>query len=104
MTAAVLIPAAGAMTQVDTADDAAAMAALIGCQWIDVIRTTIDGLHLVVDDEGRWSGRPPNLRASILTGRMIVGDVLLIGVDLDGATVDVPQDEINELLAIGLPA
>lgn len=100
---AVLIPAGGAMTQADTADDTAAQAELIGCTWIETIRTTIDGLYLVVDDEGRWNGQPVNLQASILAERTIVGDALLIGVDIDGETVDVPQDEINGLLAAGVP-
>jgi hypothetical protein len=99
MTAAVLIPAGGQMTAVDVAtDDAEAMAKIIGCSWIDIVRTTVDGLHLAVDDEGRLTGREPNLRASVRVGRLIVGDALLIAVDLDGTTIDVPQHVIDVLV------
>lgn len=101
MTAAVLIPVGGAMTRVDVDDDAAAMAKAIGCEWIDIIRTAIIGLSLAVDDEALITKQQPNLRASILADRMIHGDVLLIGVDLDGSTVDLPADEIDQLTAIG---
>lgn len=100
MTAAVLIPVGESMTLVDVvADDPQAMAQAIGCDWIAIVGVGIDGLRLVVDDEGLLTRRPPNFRASFLAERMLVGDALLIGVDLDGSTIDIPQYVIDELLA-----
>ena len=45
--------------------------------YIEVVRT-LDGLVLVVDEEGRLSGKSVNVAASKLAGQVIVGDAVLM--------------------------
>lgn len=45
-------------------------------------------LIMVVDEEGRLKGREQNPRASMISGRLIVGDVFLLGQGLVGSEVD----------------
>lgn len=46
--------------------------------WIEVVRTG-PGTALIVDEEGLLKDLPPNVLASSLTGRLIVGPALLVG-------------------------
>lgn len=56
--------------------------ALIGCDWIEIVRMPgSDGSFMVVDEEGKLNGKELNEKATKMYGRMpydyIVGDALL---------------------------
>lgn len=97
MTTALLIPVDGDLEHVDTTDEQ--IAERIGANWFELVTNRDGGYSIAVDDEGLLIGRPPNLRATALArsfGRAfstpLVGDVLVLGVDPGGETVDVPAD------------
>lgn len=62
---------------------AAACAATIGCQWIELVWTewlTQRHMVMVVDEEGMYNDGGLNRRASVMYGRWpIKGDVLIVG-------------------------
>ena len=64
---------------------AATIAAALGCQWIEIVRTgwlRDRRMVMVVDEEGRITGREQNGRASrCYPGPAIVGDVLVVADD-----------------------
>ena len=51
--------------------------ALVG-GYIEIVRRLPDGQLMVVDEEGRMKGKPPNGVASRLAGQFIVGDTLIL--------------------------
>lgn len=83
---AILVPADfnKPVRQVDIADphDFRALADLIGCTWLEYVRTPIEGVWMVVNEEGLYAdGAQVNRRVSgILYPGRIVGDVLIVGI------------------------
>lgn len=57
---------------------------LIGCDVYDIVRC--DDLLMLVDDCGVLMGRPYNVTASLIAHRLVVGDVILCGEDVDPVT------------------
>lgn len=83
MMRALLVPADPAlpvrMIDID-ATDHAKVAAAIGCEWIEMVRTRHPALELVVDEVGRLDGRAVNRRLSgVLYPGAICGDALIVG-------------------------
>lgn len=79
---------------VETGTDAAAIAAALGCEWIETVRTAWlrdRRMLMVVDEEGRLTNAPLNARASMIyAADAIQGDVLLVGDDGDDLVSLVP--------------
>ena len=75
-----LVPADPALpvSMVDVDHDHRALAAAIGADWIEHVRTPIPRLAMIVDEEGHVTGRPLNKRVSgVLYPGAICGDVLI---------------------------
>lgn len=62
-------------------DNTRDMAKLIGCQWIELVRTPIESVAMIVNEEGRLGDKRLNMLASTLYPGPIVGDVLLLGLE-----------------------
>ena len=62
-------------------DNTRDMAKLIGCQWIELVRTPIENVVMIVNEEGRLEDKRLNMLASTLYPGPIVGDVLLLGLE-----------------------
>lgn len=59
--------------------DTRAMAELIGCQWIELVRTPIENVAMIINEEGLLEDKRLNMLASTLYPGPIMGDVLLLG-------------------------
>lgn len=62
-------------------DNTRAMAKLIGCQWIELVRTPIENVAMIINEEGLLEDKRLNMLASTLYPGPIVGDVLLLGLE-----------------------
>ena len=62
-------------------DNTRDMAKLIGCQWIELVRTPIENVAMIVNEEGLLADKRLNMLASTLYPGPIVGDVLLLGLE-----------------------
>ena len=62
-------------------DDTRAMAKLIGCQWIELVRTPIENVAMIINEEGLLEDKRLNMLASTLYPGPIMGDVLLLGLE-----------------------
>jgi hypothetical protein len=68
---------------------------------------TRDGVAAYINDEGKHMGLPTNARATsyMLDARMIfpfdlvVGDLVLVGVDADGMDTDIPAAAVDAVAA-----
>ena len=92
-----------------------AMYALIGCSFVERVSCLLLPMsRLWVDEEGGLQGhrvefqgkRPPllNVRASILAGQRIWGNVLVCGEDCNGTMVDLVverEDEVLDIIQLG---
>lgn len=105
------------ITEVD--DDLEAMKDMVG-GWIEEITTELLLQNvpietpgrmpvILMDEEGYMRGRPPNGRASVLVGTMLVGDCLLLATttdrfeDEDGEQfVSLEPEELDALQQFGL--
>lgn len=70
------------------------LAKAIGCQWIEIVHhpwLTLQHMVLVVDEEGRLTSRPLNVRASRFHPQGLAGDVLIVG----DAIVDGERDLVG---------
>ena len=63
-------------------DDPKALAAAIGSEWIEIVRTRIREVILVVDEDGLATTKGVNRRVAGLYPGVIVGDVLLCAQEL----------------------
>lgn len=95
MTKAVLIKATGEASTVILPDENSysALKEMVG-GWLDAV--TVDEMTMYVHDEGLLIGLEPNVTASLLTNRVIVGDVVIVGNTspsgkCDGADYDAPE-------------
>lgn len=61
--------------------DTRAMAKLIGCQWIELVRTPIENVAMIINEEGLLEDKRLNMLASTLYPGPIMGDVLLLGLE-----------------------
>lgn len=61
--------------------DTRAMAELIGCQWIELVRTPIENVAMIINEEGLLEDKRLNMLASTLYPGPIMGDVLLLGLE-----------------------
>lgn len=86
-----------------------AMYALIGCTFVERVSCLVLPMsRLWVDEEGglqrvEFQGRRApllNVRASILAGQRIWGNVLVCGEDINGAMVDLVVEREDEVLDI----
>lgn len=73
-----LIPMAGParMVTVDSGDYRS-MAAAIGAEYVEHVRTPLPGVAMLVDEEGLLRGREQSPVAGVLYPGVIVGDVLV---------------------------
>ena len=90
-----------------------AMYALIGCSFVERVSCLVLPMsRLWVDEEGglqrvEFQGRRTpllNVRASILAGQRIWGNVLVCGEDINGAMVDLVverEDEVLDIIQLG---
>ena len=90
-----------------------AMYALIGCSFVERVSCLVLPMsRLWVDEEGglqrmEFVGRRApqlNVRASILAGQPIRGNVIVCGEDINGAMVDLVverEDEVLDIIQIG---
>lgn len=62
-------------------DNTRDMAKLIGCQWIELVRTPIENVVMIINEEGRLEDKRLNMLASTLYPGPIMGDVLLLGLE-----------------------
>ena len=67
--------------------------------WIDCVRN--DDIVGYVNDEGLLIGLDPNILASVLFGRPLVGDVVVLGAlseegEYDGENHDVPEQYLSD--------
>lgn len=62
-------------------DNTRDMAKLIGCQWIELVRTPIENVAMIINEEGLLEDKRLNMLASTLCPGPIVGDVLLLGLE-----------------------
>ena len=62
-------------------DNTRDMAKLIGCQWIELVRTPIENVAMIVNEEGLLEDKRLNMLASTLYPGPIMGDVLLLGLE-----------------------
>lgn len=84
--------------RVDVNVGGSTIARLIGAEWFDLVTDAGRGFAIAVDDNGLWEHpHDLNVRATGLAqtfGRCydypLVGDALIIGIGLDGETVDAP--------------
>lgn len=65
--------------------------ALIGAQWGEIVYTPVEGIILVVDEEGRVTNRPINPAAADLYPGVLCGDVFVTGQTL------IPEPDIASL-------
>ena len=73
-------------------DNTRDMAKLIGCQWIELVRTPIENVAMIINEEGRLEDRRLNMLASTLYPGPIMGDVLLLGLEGPATTALTEQD------------
>lgn len=72
------------------------MAKLIGCQWIELVRTPIENVAMIINEEGLLEDKRLNMLASTLYPGPIMGDVLLLG--LEGpATISLTEQALAVL-------
>ena len=88
---AISIPAEGEAQVVEIDNELTALQKAVGGH-IETVTIASDAC-LICDEEGRLKGKPLNARASIL-GILVVGDVLVVGVNEDDFT-DVPEPMIR---------
>ena len=97
---ALLVPAGltGEIRQVELpADSLEDMRRLIGCQWIEGVRTPIEGVRMWVDEEGRVTDQPLNGRASgALYPGGIHGNALLTGITEWGAQRSLTESQLGD--------
>ena len=62
-------------------DNTRDMAKLIGCQWIELVRTPIENVAMIINEEGLLEDKRLNMLASTLYPGPIMGDVLLLGLE-----------------------
>ena len=62
-------------------DNTRDMAKLIGCQWIELVRTPIENVAMIINEEGLLGDKRLNMLASTLYPGPIMGDVLLLGLE-----------------------
>mgnify|MGYP001008815262 CR=1 FL=1 len=67
-------------------DNTRDMAKLIGCQWIELVRTPIENVAMIINEEGLLEDKRLNMLASTLCPGPIVGDVLLLGLEVLATT------------------
>jgi len=65
--------------------------------WITTVGIGLPGITGWVDDEGLLKGKAINLRATLLCGQHLAGDLVLTGVDGGGETVAIPTDLIEAI-------
>ena len=75
-----LVPAEGParIVTVDR-DDVRALAGLIGAEYLEYVRTPLDRVAMLADEEGLLTGRPTSPVTGLLYAGRIVGDVLIAG-------------------------
>lgn len=73
-------------------DNTRDMANLISCQWIELIRTPIENVAMIINEEGLLEDKRLNMLASTLYPGPIVGDVLLLGLKGPATTALTEQD------------
>ena len=77
-------------------DNTRDMAKLIGCQWIELVRTPIENVAMIINEEGLLEDKRLNMLASTLYPGPIMGDVLLL--DLEGpATTSLTEQALAVL-------
>ena len=62
-------------------DNTRDMAKLISCQWIELVRTPIENVAMIINEEGLLEDKRLNMLASTLYPGPIMGDVLLLGLE-----------------------
>lgn len=62
-------------------DNTRDMAKLIDCQWIELVRTPIENVAMIINEEGLLEDKRLNMLASTLYPGPIMGDVLLLGLE-----------------------
>ena len=67
-------------------DNTRDMAKLISCQWIELVRTPIENVAMIINEEGLLEDKRLNMLASTLYPGPIMGDVLLLGLEGPAAT------------------
>ena len=103
---AVLISTSGhvEITQIEANRDT--LKGIVG-GWIESL-DLLNGDHAYLNDEGKTLGLPYNHLANTVfhqmnpylsAGDLIVGDVVLLGDDVEGDEADVSEDTINQVLA-----
>lgn len=80
-------------------DNTRDMAKLIGCQWIELVRTPIESVAMIVNEEGRLGDKRLNMLASTLYPGPIVGDVLLLGLE-GSATTSLTEYALDALAQV----
>ena len=80
-------------------DNTRDMAKLIGCQWIELVRTPIENVAMIINEEGLLEDKRLNMLASTLYPGPIMGDVLLLG--LEGpATTSLTEQALDALARV----
>lgn len=81
-------------------DNTLDMAKLIGCQWIEVVRTPLEDVIMIVNEVGRLEGDRLNPHASNhLYPGPIMGDVLLFGT-VGPATTSLSEQALDALAQV----
>lgn len=90
MTARALLVPTDGDPRVITLDvtDYRAIAKAIGCEWIERVRTPIEGVVLVVDEEGLYTDKPVNGWTSRMYPGPLKGHVLVVGETWVGDGID----------------
>lgn len=73
-------------------DNTRDMAKLISCQWIELVRTPIENVAMIINEEGLLEDKRLNMLASTLYPGPIMGDVLLLGLEGPATTALTEQD------------
>lgn len=84
--------------------DAKELSTLIGAAWIEVVHRpwlSWSNLVMIVDEEGRLTGRPRNPRAEVLYPGAIFGDVIICAEELTAEGPDLaPLPRSRESLGL----
>lgn len=86
-----LIKTTGEAELITVPNDFREINALIGAQWGEIVYTPVEGILLVVDEEGRVTNRPINHAAADLYPGVLCGDVFVAGQTL------IPEPDIASL-------
>lgn len=77
-------------TELDIANTLEALQAEVH-GYIETVTLVPDEAVMIVNEEGRLCGMPPNIIASVIAGTEIVGPAIIVGVDGDEFT-DLPAE------------